>query len=1161
MKISTLMLFVSIMTVSANSSGQESKVSLRLKNANILEIFETLEKQTDLGFIFNSEQLDLNKRYDIEKSNVTIQEVLYEILPNNNVNFRVVNNNFVFFRKNNVGDSQSQSRRIIVKGKVTDTTGEPIPGVNVFEKSNPQNGVITGIDGSYSIQLTDENSILYFSFIGFETQEINVAGRSQIIITLVEESTDLNEVVVTALGIKREKKSLGYATTSVDLETIESTGETNVMNALKGKVPGLSISSPNGLSDEGASITIRGHSSLSGESQALVVVDGVPHGLDVIPNDVESVTVLRGANASALYGSEGANGVILITTKKANGNKGLGVNITSGVTFTQVTSLPDLQNVYGQGKGDVGEFQDIGEDGIPLLGGGTKDESWGPKMEGQMVRINWLRHQPVVPFDAQPDNIKDLYDTGVLYNNSASISYATDKTSYYGSFQFRNADEYVPTSTTDKVFLNLRVNHQVTDRLAIDLKIDADKSEAHNRPGSGNTSATNLATHPRSLRLEDIRPGKYPESGKDWGKSHWQDGQPILWTTTKNNDQYFWNLYEDSNDDYSKNFNGNFRIDYKISEWLNFMARYSHTEGYYGWQSIKAINSWNTPKGKYTKYDREQSSYKSYFLFSGNKDFADGTFNINGTFGGRQAKDEFSDSRFTGDEFVIEGLETPNNTRTKDYVYNEWNNLTNSLYGNLQFGFKSTIYLDVTARNDWTSALPKHNNSFFYPSVTGSVIFSELFNINKEILGFGKLRASYAEVGSGGGGDIYRSYSVWTDVMGATYAENPRKLPNINLKPERTKSWEFGTELSFANNRIYLDATYYKANTYDQILGSQPLAPTTGYTGRTINGGNIENKGIELALTTKNIVTSNFNWETNFIFSKNKSRVVDLGEDVSSLIEFGAPDHRKTVRIAAIPGNSLFTILGKGFKRNDKGQILIKTDGSDRGIAMQTDEEIELGKVEPDWTGSIRNSLSFKGINFHFQIDGSFGGKIFETNNMWYDEQGTSVRSLNGREGWMASEEARKAAGVGSSEWHNTGGVDVWVDNNTVLYDPSLVGEDGIQVGGVANSGENAIYGDPRKFWDRNRFARAEHNIESATYVKLREIGLSYILPNSIVERLPFSDVSASVVANNYWMIYKKARHADPDAYRQSTRKTHIGFTGNTAMPVKTMTFKLNLKF
>ncbi len=1154
MRITVFIFLLAIMqTFAVSSMGQSSKLSFKMKSSSIEDVLERIENETDIHFFYQSEDLEGKELLNIDIKGKTVTEILDTYLPQINLEYEAFDKYIaITASKNSLNNSVQQQKKIT--GSVTESSGEVLPGVSIVIKGTTT-GTITDFDGNYTLAGVSGDAILIFSFVGMRSEEIPVAGQSTINVTLVESAISVNEVVVTALGIERERKALGYAVSTVSAEEIQASGKVNVIETLIGKVPGLTISSPNGLSDQGSSITIRGHSSISGNSQALIIVDGVPHGLGIIPTDIESITVLRGANASALYGSAGANGVILITTKTSGAKSGLAVDITSGLTFTEVATLPDLQNIWGQGKTTLGQFQGMGDDGIPLIGGGNKDESWGPKMEGQPVRINWLRDQPVVPFLPQPNNIRDLFDTGVLSINSAAISYATDKTTYYGSFMYKSADEYVPTAKTEQAYINMRITHQVTDRLSFDAKIDMNKTSVHNRPdASDHNAALNLATHPRSIRVEDIRPAKYPVSGQDWGEDRWADGQPILWTTTGNVDQYFWNLYEDSNDGNGKSFNGNFKVDYKLTDWLDVMLRYNHSESVNESSRIWAINSWKKKEGQYNKGGNQGTSRKSYFLFSGNKNFLGDELNINGTFGGRQVHNNGSNYNFEGKNFIVEGLETPNNTLSKTYNYNEWDNAQNSLYGNIQFGYKSLLYLDVTARNDWTSALPKANNSYFYPSVTGSFIFSEILNIDKKTLSFGKVRASYAEVGSGGGGNIYRNYGLSTSVLGAVYASTPGTLPNFNLVPEKTKSTEFGLELRMLDNRIQLDATYYKANTYNQILGSQPLAQTTGYGGKSINGGNVENKGVELLLTAYPVKTRDFTWETNLVYTKNNSKVIDLGDEVDTQIDFGG---NGAIRIVAIPGNSFRTIIGQGYQRNDQGQILIKTDGSDRGVAMQTDGNIELGKVEPDWTGSFRNAFSYKNFTIYGQIDGSFGGVMFDGNNMAYDEQGTSVRSLIGREGWIQSE-LDKAAGISDGF---TGGVDVWVDNNTVLYDESLIGADGIQVGGVPNSGENAIYADPRKFWDRNRNDRAEHNIESATYVKVREIGMAYTLPKRLLAGMPVKDVKISVIANNPWLLYRETRHADPDAYRVGTNKGQLGITGYTAPPVRTLSFKLNLKF
>ena len=1162
MKLTVFFLIITFFQMQANSGyAQKTKISLDLKEASLTEVFTIIESKTEFKFFYKNEAVNLNRKITIQAKKERIRDILDVLFKDSSVIYEVIGKQIVikkltppkYIEKSEKDDLQSQD--IIIKGTINDESGQPLPGANILEKGTT-NGTQSDFDGNFSLTVTDPNATLIISYIGFLTNEVALNGQTSLTIALVEDAASLEEVVVTALGIKKEKRGLGYAVTSISEETLEESGETNVIEALTGKVPGLAISGQNGLSDSGSSIVIRGHSSIQGNSQALIVVDGVPRGLNVIPTDIESISVLRGANASALYGSQGANGVILITTKSGKKNQGLSVEINSSLIVSNVTKLPQLQNEWGQGKTTLGQFQGMGDDGIPLIGGGNKDETWGPRYEGQDVRINWLREQPVVAFLPQPNNIRNLFNTGFHSVNNIALSNGGEKTSYYASFQHQNADEYIPTAKTQRTLATLRVTHQITDKLYFDAKMDWDNNKGYNRPDEDDhNSALNLATHPRSIRLSDIsrNGGMYPVSGQDWGEARWADGQPILWTTTSNVDQYYWNLYQDSKNDWSQGTNINLSMNYKITDWLDVMLRYNHSETNGGNNRIKAIGSWKTKEGSYAENQGSGTSRKTYFLFTGNKDFLGGDLNINGNIGGEQTYNTNSGINLNGVGFVIPGIETYNNTLTKTSALNKGKGLGRSLYGTVQFGYKRTLYLDVTARNDWTSSLPLQNNSYFYPSFTGSFVFSEVLGIDKDILSFGKIRASYAEVGAGGGGNFIKTYGFGISTMGALTMGTSGTLPFYNLKPERTESTEFGLELWMLRNRIKLDATYYKANSFNQILGSQPLATSSTFNGETINGGNIENKGVELMLTAIPVKTDNFSWETNIIYTKNESTVIDLGDQVDTQIDFGG---NGAVRIVAIPGNSLRTITGQGFQRNDQGQILIKTDGSDRGIAMQTDEYLELGKVEPDWTGSVRNTFSYKNIRLYAQVDGSFGGQVFGSNNMAYDEQGNSVRSLNGRDGWIQSE-LDKDAGLSDGF---TGGVDIWVDNNTVLYDESLF-VDGVQQGGVANSGENAIYSDPRKFWDRNRNDRAEHNIEDASYVKLREIGLSYAMPEAFLAKTPFQAMNFTLVGNNLALLYSKARHFDPEAYRTNNGKSALGYTSYTPPPVRTISFKLQLKF
>jgi TonB-linked SusC/RagA family outer membrane protein len=1174
MKLSMVLIILGVVQCYAiDTYSQESKVTLKTSKMKLADLLDEIESQSGYYFLYNDNFIDVNREVSVKVEDVSVMEVLDILFNGTGIRHQIVENRIILSHMPQTKPIAQQVSTI--SGKVVDVQGDPIPGVNVFEKGNPMNGVITGVDGSYTIELEPkEDLVLTYSFIGFASQDLHVAGRSVINVTLIEEVTGLDEVVVTALGIKREKKALGYAMASLSSEDLTEAGETNVLNGLQGKVAGLNIGKAAGLSDATSSIVLRGNTSIAGDNNALIVVDGVLISNDVYgdgnidrgsgindinPDDIESVSVLKGPNASALYGSQAANGVIVITTKDKLKKSGLGVNVTTGLHFTNVSTMPNLQNVYGQGKGEVGHFQSMGDDGIPLIGGGSADETWGPKMEGQQVRINWLRHQPVVAYDPQPDNIKNLFRTGVNWNTTASVSHSSDEASYFLSMLYNKGDEFVPTATTEKTGVTIRTTQKVTDRLSVDAKLSYSKSKAHNRPENNHTSAFNMATHPRSLRLEDLRPGKYPVSGQDWGNSQWVDGAPILWTTTPNIAQYYWNLYENSNDDQRDRVLGLFSINYQITSWLNAMIRTSFDKTYFTRSEMTAPLTRAMPKGMYTKDDFNFLNQSSSFLLAANKEFNDGKLNLNGTFGGNQDYKYNKYTYFVGEDFVFEGLYTPNNTATKSYSYDEYREVINSLYGSFQVGYNHMLYLDVTGRNDWSSTLNENNNSFFYPSATGSFIFSEALHLDPSLLTFGKVRLSYAEVGNGANANIIRSYGFRTAALGDAYAYNPDRLPFYDLEPERTKAWEGGIDINAFKNRLTLDFTMYKSNTYNQIIPGQPLAYTSGYTAKSINGGNVENKGIEVTLGIQPIKTPNFKWDMNIMYAKNKSKVIDLG-GMESPIVIGSMNG-DNIRIAVVAGQPFGVIQGEGYLRNDEGMVVVKdkSAGSKRGIPLGNGNYDNLGKVEPDWTGAIRNKFQYKNVTLSCLIDGSFGGHIFSGINMWYDEQGTSVASLNGREEWIASENARKDAGMGSSDWDNTGGVNLWIGRSVI--DNGQRDENGNQIGGVLNDGENALYSDPTKYWDAFRNDIIEANVEDATFIKVRELSLGYTLGHKVLSALPIEKLHFSVVATNPWLLKKNTEHYDPDVYRAGTGAGRQGLMEYITPPTKTIGFLVKFNF
>lgn len=1153
-----------LLSVSANVYSQMTKLTFKAKQSSVEQIFEKISEISDFKFIYKNDEVNLSEKIDINAKNLNIEEVLNEVLDEQNVEYKIIDNKVIIFK-----ESLNQSSKIEIKGKVTDSKGETLPGVNVMVKGST-NGMSTDANGEYTLKVSEDTKTIIFSFIGYSTQEISIAGRKIINVTMIDEATDLDEVVVTALGIKREKKALGYSVTELKSKDITETSESNVLNALTGKVAGVEITQPSGSSMGSSKIVLRGNSSIQGNNAALIVVDGVifnnsanisdgvdrGQGIgDLNPEDIESVTVLKGANASALYGSRAQNGVLVITTKNKIKSKGIGLVYKSGVTIKEAYVWPDLQNVYGQGKTPVGKFAGIGDDGIPYIGGGTRDESWGPKMEGQDVRVHWLRDKPIRKYSPQPDNFKQPFRTGITTDQSLSLSYATDKATYYASLMYQNVNEYIETSEGEKAGGSLRVTQQITDKFSVDMKLAYTQVEATNRPVSNSgLGMIFLASGPRSYYDSDLRQVAYPYSGKDWS-NRFKDGDPIAFATTEWTGNIYWGLHKDLNKDRRRRLVGSLKFNYDITKDLKAMVRHGFDQTEIDAHAVRALQSrWNVYEGRYNYLEQFTKNYTTDFLLSYNKTIMDGKINLSANLGGSQFRETSNSSKFVGEGFPTQEMLKMNYAEKKSYSYNEYEKTINSLYGTAQVGYDNMLYADVTYRNDWSSTLNSDNNSYGYYSATGSFIFSELLK-DIDWLSFGKFRYSYAEVGNDT--DAYvinRVYSSSVGNKGEISMSNPSKKPFWDLKPERTKSHELGLDLRLFKGRLNMDMTLYRANTQDQIIPGQPLSITSGYSSKLLNAGNVENKGIELMISGSPIKTKDFQWSIGLNYTKNESMVESMPDGIES-IELNSANWG---RVVVKEGNPFLTIEGYGYLRNDAGLIVVDA----KGLPMRTQKYIELGNVEADWKGSVRNTFSYKGLTLGIQIDASIGGNIYSRNNIGYDEQGTSVASLNGREGWIASEEAREAAGVSSGSWKSTGGIsDLF--GKSVFYDSNLVNEDGVQVGGVLNAGEDAVYARPDKYMDNMSWNRgiAEYAIEDASFIKVREMSLSYSLPKSWVNKVKLQGVDFSIIGRNLFIIDKNTAHFDPDSYIQDTRGNGARGIDHSYYPsARTVSFSVKLK-
>lgn len=1169
MKMTLFIILISfIQTIASDAYSQESLVSLNMRKASLEEVMKAIEKQSDYTFIYNKSAINVNESVSVKLRKTALNEVLDYLFSKQQIDYVVMDKQIILTQSMFSGEQ----KQFKVTGKVTDKNGEGIPGVSVVVKGTTA-GITSDLDGKYTLTVP-KDAVLIFSFVGMKKQEIAVNGNTSINVTLEEDAIGVDEVVVTALGIKREKKALGYSVTEINSDEISKSSETNVLNAMAGKVAGLDITSSTTGSMSSSRVVLRGSSSVFGNNQALVVVDGVifdnsnysgeggfdrGQGIsDINPDDIETVTVLKGANAAALYGSKAANGVLVITTKKKLKSSGIGLEVRSGVSFKQAYVWPQLQNVYGQGKSNIGQFAGTGDDGLPYIGGGTRDESWGPRMLGQDVRVYWLRDRPVRSYTAQPDNYKEPFRIGTTFDNNVSLSYATDKATYFASFMYQKVNEYLETSEGDKAGGSLRITENITDKLSVDFKLSYTETSANNRIGGGNSGNTfNFLTRmPRSYQDADIRNYAYPTSNKVW-PTNFKDGDPVTFATTQWIGNIYWGLNNDKNFDDRRRVTGNLSATYKFSKNLNFMLRHGFDESNFEGHVVYAKQSrWGNYDGRYIYQQSFNKNYTTDFLFAWNDDKLVEDVTLSGNFGGSQYKTLAKYSTFNGTGFPTTELERINSTTSKSYYYNEVEKLINSLYGSAQAGYRNMYFLDLTYRNDWSSTLNSNNNSYGYFSITGSALFSEIFkSALPEWLDFGKVRYSYAEVGNDTNPYVInRVYSSYFGNNGEISMSNPTTLPFNDLKPERVKSHEFGLDLRMLKGRVNLDMALYKSNTFDQIIPSQPISSTSGYTSMNLNGGNIENKGIELLLDTYPVRTANFEWNSALTFTKNVSKVVSLPNG-GEPIEVSADNFARNV---IKEGKSYLTIQGRDYLKNNEGLVVVDA----KGIPMRTEEYVDLGTVEPDFVTTWRNNFKYKNFTFGFQIDASIGGDIYSRTNIDMDEQGTSKASLAGRESWIRSENERIAAGKSTSEWVPTGGIDYMI-GNSVFYDASLVGADGVQVGGVRNEGANARYARPDKFWDNHSWNRqiAGPAVEDGSFVKVRQINFGYSLPKSWAKRLSLQSIDLSVVGRNLFLLYKGTEHYDPDSYQYDTTSNgRKGIETGYWPSARTISFNIKLK-
>lgn len=992
-----------------------------------------------------------------------------------------------------------------VKGIVVDAMGESIIGVNVVVKGTT-NGTITDLDGYFSLDVPS-NGILVFSYMGYTSQEIPVNGKTTFDVILKENTEILGEVVVTALGIKRDKKALGYSTQEIKTSSFVENHSESVANMLQGKLAGVQISQSGTGIGGSTRIILRGTTSLSGNNEPLWVVDGMPisdnsagqasqwGGADysgaasqINPENIESISVLKGANAAALYGSKAQNGAIIVTTKKGKSGK-LKIEYNGSLTYSNVYNPYKYQNTYGQGSN--GEFSS------------TATGSWGAKMDGAMIP-NWRSEvygddsYKKYAYSPQKDYIKDFYRTGSSYTNTLIASGGTENLTSRFSFSDSRNEDVTPNYSLNRQYYDLNTNF-TSEYIDVSAKVDFMRQIGTNRPTQGEYGVMKtFVTMPRSIRLQDIR------------NPVGQDGYLVNWSgpSTEYRNPYSLTMPQNGNKDVRNRLIGNIQMVGKITSYLKLTGRvgldwYTDQKKSY----TRYMQKTNNLTGSYAQARYTTEEFNADLILNFDKRFGD--FSVLANAGAATNKFKTNALYGASGTLMIPDLLTLANGKQQTVSENFSQKRINSVLGNASVGYKSMVYLDVTARNDWSSTLPADNRSYFYPSVSLSGIVSEMFDL-PEAFSFIKVRGSWAQVGNDT--DPYRlrnTYSLGLTNGNILNAISSSVFPLYNLKPEETNSTELGLDMKFLNGCLGADVTYYKSTTKNQIL-NVPLPSSSGYTSKSINAGKMSSYGWEVMLTATPIETRDFSWDVSLNWGMNRTKCIELDPVLKQFVI----GQTRIGKVVVNEGGRYGDIISKAYKRNAQNRVLV----SDNGMPV-IESNVKIGNMTPDWTSSFSTSLKYRNWRFSALVDASVGGDFISATDMYACTAGTSARTLEGRDGMVVN-------GIVES----TG-----KENNKFVKAQDYFAS----IGGAYGVGEEFLC--------------------DATYVKMRELSIGYLLPATWLQNLPISNVRFSVVGRDLFYIMKNAPVNPEGSFSRADYAQAFEYA--SMPPSRSLGFSLSVKF
>jgi TonB-linked SusC/RagA family outer membrane protein len=1203
-KYTVFLIMLTYMHVIADGNAQG--VTLSAKNASLETIIEKITKQTGIIFWYEEGLMKETKPVNVAVRNESVSQTLDRILENQPLTYAFLKKTVILRKKDLQTDEKLQvllrkepemrmgsadfrersfrapavgSRSIAIaaiRGKVTTEKGDGIPGVNILVKGTQQ-GTVTNEQGAFSLETLTENPILVFSYIGFTTREIPVSGRTVIDVVLQERSDVLNEAVVTAMGIKREKRALGYSVGKVSGDALTETPQNNVLNALAGKVSGVQISQMSGTVGSSINIVIRGANSLNGDNQPLFVIDGVPvanqlnNGFqkadmgnpisDINPSDIENISILKGPSAAALYGSRAGNGVVLITTKSGTSQKkGIGVSFNTSTVMDFPYRYVGVQNKFGSGNNGAHLFQE------------GENPSWGPRLDVGEEWVQWNGKGQKAPLVSYPNRFKDFFKKGWTFTQNAAVSGNYEKGNFRLSLGNMTNSGILHNTDLSRLTIGFNSTYNLTNKLRATANVNITQSSSKNRPvidGERTDPIRSLYEMGAQVDIRDL-------------KDYWIPGSEGLLQNKykeKQNNPYFV-LYENMTGFKRDRTVGKIQLEYDLTDALSLQGRYTRDSYTEIDESRISVDNFEQLQGGYavaTKYRKEENID---MMISYNKSFSD-VWSLSAMVGANRLLQDFQSLNNSASQLTLPGIYTINNGAPGAVTYNSFlsKKVLYGIYGSASVGYKELIYLDVTARNDWSSTFPKESRSYFYPSASLSAIVSEMVKL-PSWFSFAKARAGIAQVGNDVSPySLNQTFSTGLDWGAAKKMFMGGTMRNPLLKPEISTSMEIGADLKFLNNRISVEGTFYTQKNKNQVLAiTVPIESGTG--SKMINAGLVQSRGWELGVSTTPVMKGAFRWDFNLTFSRNRTYIKELADGIEyfPFVSYDGAEVRTYTggQIGDIYMRPLLTVKD----RNSAyfGYPLLTNTG-----LYQTDNDvsnmIKIGNFNHDVMIGIQPTFTYKAFSLYANIDWRQGGSFYSNTMMFLGNNGMLEETLSGvpydrsigiEEQIKANPEAYFGKWVGGRN-AEFGGLP-WPTENNRVQDASL--NIGVRAGGKDKDG-NTMYlenlGGPGSVWlipfNAYRYSHRpfpDRNLYSATYVKLREVAVTYNLPAQLLSKVGIHKASISLVGNNLFTWTRAGNGIDPErAYRQSNAGAWVqGIEYYNVMPwTGSVGFKLNVGF